>query len=335
MRDGRPVQPSDFRQGDRLTATIVTSRPPRVVTEKEVRAMVPTAPPAEAPSGRDVRHGSSAGAPRPRRRSRRRPEGCRRPRARGRFSRSRACCRSRRASRSPPSGAGTPASQASDAPWAALVPPMTGAALHDTTPRGRVHALQTSDRVGSDGLVRGDSRHWCDVRIAAARVHQRLRRGPSGRDLVVHRPRGPGPSSFTWSRSWRGPSFSRRNTCNARPSVGPVLQRGDLHDDRIRRPRVAAKSGAWWGRRGAHRHPDVRLVHRLLLRRSPAACSRHTQTRWIADHGRTAFGDSPQSAALAAGLRACRVRGAVRSPTTRTRCCSCCPCSRSCRSRRC
>lgn len=40
MREGRPAQVSDFRQGDRLTATIVTSMPPRVLTEKEVQAAV-------------------------------------------------------------------------------------------------------------------------------------------------------------------------------------------------------------------------------------------------------------------------------------------------------
>jgi LPXTG-motif cell wall-anchored protein len=43
MRDGRPAQLSDFREGDRLSATIITSRPPRVMTEKEVQATVPTA----------------------------------------------------------------------------------------------------------------------------------------------------------------------------------------------------------------------------------------------------------------------------------------------------
>ncbi len=38
MRDGQPAQISDFRENDRLTATIVTSKPPRVLTEKEVNA---------------------------------------------------------------------------------------------------------------------------------------------------------------------------------------------------------------------------------------------------------------------------------------------------------
>jgi hypothetical protein len=37
-RDGKPAEISDFRTNDRLSATIVTSRPPRVLTEKEVQA---------------------------------------------------------------------------------------------------------------------------------------------------------------------------------------------------------------------------------------------------------------------------------------------------------
>ena len=38
MRDGKVAEISDFREGDRLTATIITSKPPRVMTEKEVNA---------------------------------------------------------------------------------------------------------------------------------------------------------------------------------------------------------------------------------------------------------------------------------------------------------
>ncbi len=38
MRAGKPAQVSDFREGDRLTATIITSKPPQVLTEKEVQA---------------------------------------------------------------------------------------------------------------------------------------------------------------------------------------------------------------------------------------------------------------------------------------------------------
>ena len=38
MREGQPAQISDFREGDVLTATIITSKPPRVMTEKQVTA---------------------------------------------------------------------------------------------------------------------------------------------------------------------------------------------------------------------------------------------------------------------------------------------------------
>jgi hypothetical protein len=38
MREGKPAQISDFRANDRLTATIVTTKPPRVMTEREVQA---------------------------------------------------------------------------------------------------------------------------------------------------------------------------------------------------------------------------------------------------------------------------------------------------------
>jgi LPXTG-motif cell wall-anchored protein len=38
LREGQPAAISDLRAGDRLTATIVTAKPPRVVTEKELQA---------------------------------------------------------------------------------------------------------------------------------------------------------------------------------------------------------------------------------------------------------------------------------------------------------
>jgi hypothetical protein len=46
MRAGKPAQVSDFRQGDRLSATIITSMPPKVLTEKEVQATLAAAPAA-------------------------------------------------------------------------------------------------------------------------------------------------------------------------------------------------------------------------------------------------------------------------------------------------
>jgi LPXTG-motif cell wall-anchored protein len=48
MRGGKPALLSEFREGDKLTATIVTSAPPRVMTEKEVQATVPTTAAAPA-----------------------------------------------------------------------------------------------------------------------------------------------------------------------------------------------------------------------------------------------------------------------------------------------
>jgi LPXTG-motif cell wall-anchored protein len=38
MREGQPAQISDFRANDRLSATIITTKPPRVMTEREVQA---------------------------------------------------------------------------------------------------------------------------------------------------------------------------------------------------------------------------------------------------------------------------------------------------------
>jgi len=38
MREGKPAQISDFRANDRLTATIITTKPPTVLTDREVQA---------------------------------------------------------------------------------------------------------------------------------------------------------------------------------------------------------------------------------------------------------------------------------------------------------
>jgi hypothetical protein len=60
MKDGKAVQISDRHRDDRLTATIITSKPPRVMTDKEVNATLAAAPaPGMAPAA-----GASA-APRP------------------------------------------------------------------------------------------------------------------------------------------------------------------------------------------------------------------------------------------------------------------------------
>jgi hypothetical protein len=50
MRGGQPAQISDFRANDKLTATIVTTMPPKVLTEKEVQATLAKAAPAGAPA---------------------------------------------------------------------------------------------------------------------------------------------------------------------------------------------------------------------------------------------------------------------------------------------
>jgi LPXTG-motif cell wall-anchored protein len=50
VRNGKPVQLSELRAGDRLDATIITTMPPKVVTEREVQAALAAsgAPPAAA-----------------------------------------------------------------------------------------------------------------------------------------------------------------------------------------------------------------------------------------------------------------------------------------------
>jgi hypothetical protein len=61
VRDGQPAQLSDLSAGDRLTATIITSKPPRVVTEKEVQATLARgAPPAASPSPTEASRDTSA-----------------------------------------------------------------------------------------------------------------------------------------------------------------------------------------------------------------------------------------------------------------------------------
>jgi len=77
MREGKPAEISDFRENDRITATIITPKPPRVMTEKEVTATLAqsttpgaaagsakpaAAPPAAATAGAGAGAGADSGA---------------------------------------------------------------------------------------------------------------------------------------------------------------------------------------------------------------------------------------------------------------------------------
>ena len=53
LRGGKPVELADLREGDRLTATVVTEGPPKVMTEQDVKASIAAASvPAPAPPPR-------------------------------------------------------------------------------------------------------------------------------------------------------------------------------------------------------------------------------------------------------------------------------------------
>ena len=57
-RDGKPVRTADLKRGDKLTATIVTSGAPVVLTEQEVQATL-----AEAPAAAEPAKMAAAGTP--------------------------------------------------------------------------------------------------------------------------------------------------------------------------------------------------------------------------------------------------------------------------------
>ena len=62
MRDGKLVDLSSLRKDDRLSATIITSKPPRVMTDKEVNATLAAAPAAGGGGAAGAPAGSTAAA---------------------------------------------------------------------------------------------------------------------------------------------------------------------------------------------------------------------------------------------------------------------------------
>ena len=63
MRGGKPAQISDFRANDKLSATIVTTMPPKVLTEKEVQASLAKSGGAGASAGAGAPAASVSPAP--------------------------------------------------------------------------------------------------------------------------------------------------------------------------------------------------------------------------------------------------------------------------------
>src|SRR4029453_7300593 len=48
IKDGKPIQLSELHAGDRLSATIITEKPPQIMTEKQVNATLAAANPGGA-----------------------------------------------------------------------------------------------------------------------------------------------------------------------------------------------------------------------------------------------------------------------------------------------
>jgi hypothetical protein len=65
IKNGQPAELSDFHEGDKLSATIVTSMPPKVMTAKEVSAIVPTNAAASGSAAPAMAKTSSSGAKAP------------------------------------------------------------------------------------------------------------------------------------------------------------------------------------------------------------------------------------------------------------------------------
>ena len=63
MRSGKPAQISDFHNNDRITATIITSKPPQVLTEQQVNATLAPGAAAKPAAGAGAGAGGAAAAP--------------------------------------------------------------------------------------------------------------------------------------------------------------------------------------------------------------------------------------------------------------------------------
>jgi hypothetical protein len=62
FRDGKPIRIGDLKKGDKLTATVVTSAPPKVLTEKEVQVET-QAEPGAAPTAAPASGAATASTP--------------------------------------------------------------------------------------------------------------------------------------------------------------------------------------------------------------------------------------------------------------------------------
>jgi len=65
IKNGQPAELSDFHEGDKLSATIVTSLPPKVMTAKPVSAIVPTTAASSGSAAPSMAKTSSSGAKAP------------------------------------------------------------------------------------------------------------------------------------------------------------------------------------------------------------------------------------------------------------------------------
>ena len=63
IKDGKPLDFSQLRKGDRLTATIVTEHPPQILTERQVQATLAGAPPPPATAAKSATSGTATKSP--------------------------------------------------------------------------------------------------------------------------------------------------------------------------------------------------------------------------------------------------------------------------------